>query len=123
MGANKKKSSAASEKATSSGVTETKKDKKEDGAKVEDRGRQKQKLAVFVEESQGRKTLQNMKAITPQGFARASGVKVSVEKSICWFTKNNCDSLGSFDHQNISWLDRLHKLQMRVDRPYWIHRC
>lgn len=80
MGANKKKSSAASEKATSSGVTETKKDKKEDGAK-EDRGRQKQKLAVFVEESQGRKTLQNMKAITPQGFARASGVKVSVANS------------------------------------------
>ena len=79
MGANKKKSSAASEKAT--GVTETKKDKKEDGAKVEDRGRQKQKLAVFVEESQGRKTLQNMKAITPQGFARASGVKVSVANS------------------------------------------
>ncbi len=80
MGANKKKSSAASEKATSS-VTETKKDKKEDGAKVEDRGRQKQKLAVFVEESQGRKTLQNMKAITPQGFARASGVKISVANS------------------------------------------
>ena len=81
MGANKKKSGAASEKATSSGVKETKKDKKEDGAKVEDRGRQKQKLAVFVEESQGRKTLQNMKAITPQGFARASGVKVSVANS------------------------------------------
>ena len=81
MGANKKKSSAASEKATSSGVTETKKDKKEDVAKVEDRGRQKQKLAVFVEESHGRKTLQNMKAITPQGFARASGVKVSVANS------------------------------------------
>lgn len=81
MGGNKKKSSAASEKATSSGVTETKKDKKEDVAKVEDRGRQKQKLAVFVEESQGRKTLQNMKAITPQGFARASGVKVSVANS------------------------------------------
>src|ERR687897_960573 len=78
MGANKKKSSAASEKATSSGVTETKKDKKEDGAKVEDRGRQKQKLAVFVEEAQGRKTLQNLKAITTQGFARASGVKISV---------------------------------------------
>src|ERR671918_2364217 len=81
MGANKKKSSAASEKATSSGVTETKKDKKEDGAKVEDRGTQKQKLAVFVEESQGRKTLQSMKAITAQGFAKASGVKISAANS------------------------------------------
>jgi small subunit ribosomal protein S25e len=43
--------------------------------------KQKQKLAVFVEESQGRKTLQSMKAITTQGFARASGVKVSVANS------------------------------------------
>ena len=79
MEANKKKSGAFSEKSTSAGGT--KKDKKEDGAKVEDRGRQKQKLAVFVEESQGRKTLQNMKAITTQGFARASGVKISVANS------------------------------------------
>jgi small subunit ribosomal protein S25e len=81
MGANKKKSSASSEKTTSAGFSETKKDKNEGGTKVEDRGRQKQKLAVFVEESQGRRTLQNMKAITPQGFARSSGVKVSVANS------------------------------------------
>ena len=81
MEANKKKSGAFSEKSTSAGSGGTKKDKKEDGAKVEDRGRQKQKLAVFVEEAQGRKTLQNMKAITTQGFARASGVKISVANS------------------------------------------
>lgn len=80
MGANKKKSSASSDK-TTSGSGQTKKDRKEDGAKAEDKGRQKQKLAVFVEESQGRKTLQNMKAITTQGFARASGVKISVANS------------------------------------------
>jgi small subunit ribosomal protein S25e len=78
MGANKKRSGASSEKTASAGVGEK---KKEDGTKVEDRGRQKQKLAVFVEESQGRKTLQSMKAITTQGFARASGVKVSVANS------------------------------------------
>jgi small subunit ribosomal protein S25e len=81
MGANKKRASESSEKETSSGIGATKKDKKEDGSKVEDRTRQKQKLAVFVEESQGRRTLQTMKAITPQGFARASGVKVSVANS------------------------------------------
>ena len=46
MEANKKKSGAFSEKSTSGGSGGTKKDKKEDGAKVEDRGRQKQKLAV-----------------------------------------------------------------------------
>jgi small subunit ribosomal protein S25e len=74
MGANKKRSSTSSEKTASAGVGE-KKERKEDRA--EDRGTQKQKLAVFVEESQGRKTLQSMKAITAQGFAKASGVKIS----------------------------------------------
>jgi small subunit ribosomal protein S25e len=81
MGANKKRGSDSSDKETSLGLAMTKKDKKEDGSKVEDRMRQKQKIAVFVEEYQGRRTLQNMKAITPQGFARASGVKVSVANS------------------------------------------
>jgi small subunit ribosomal protein S25e len=80
MGANKNKSSASSDK-TTSGSGQTKKDRKEDGAKLEDKGRQKQKLAVFVEESQGRKTLQSMKAITAQGFAKASGVKISAANS------------------------------------------
>jgi len=78
MGANKKRSSTSSEKTASAGVGE-KKERKEDRA--EDRGTQKQKLAVFVEESQGRKTLQGMKAITAQGFAKASGVKVSAANS------------------------------------------
>ena len=78
MGANKKRSSTSSEKTASAGVGE-KKERKEDRA--EDRGTQKQKLAVFVEESQGRKTLQSMKAITAQGFAKASGVKISAANS------------------------------------------
>ena len=78
MGANKKRSSTSSEKTASAGVGE-KKERKEDRA--EDRGTQKQKLAVFVEESQGRKTLQSMKAITAQRFAKASGVKISAANS------------------------------------------
>ena len=78
MGANKKRSSTSSEKTASAGVGE-KKERKEDRA--EDRGAQKQKLAVFVEEFQGRKTLQSMKAITAQGFAKASGVKISAANS------------------------------------------
>ena len=78
MGANKKRSSTSSEKTASAGIGE-KKERKEDRA--EDRGTQKQKLAVFVEESQGRKTLQSMKAITAQGFAKASGVKISAANS------------------------------------------
>ncbi|HEU4823506.1 MAG TPA: hypothetical protein VFS97_08795, partial [Nitrososphaeraceae archaeon] len=53
----------------------------EDSIRTEDRGTQKQKLAVFVEESQGRKTLQSMKAITAQGFAKTAGVKISAANS------------------------------------------
>lgn len=78
MGANKKRSSASSEKTAPAGE---KKARKEDSIRTEDRGTQKQKLAVFVEESQGRKTLQSMKAITAQGFAKASGVKISAANS------------------------------------------
>jgi small subunit ribosomal protein S25e len=38
----------------------------------------KQRLSVLVEESHGKRALQNMKALTIQGFARAVGVKISV---------------------------------------------
>jgi small subunit ribosomal protein S25e len=78
MGANKKRVIASSEKNAPVGE---KKARKEDSIRTEDRGTQKQKLAVFVEESQGRKTLQSMKAITAQGFAKASGVKISAANS------------------------------------------
>lgn len=77
MGANKKKSDA-SERTLSSAAGEKKKEGRDNVSKTEDRGRQKQRLAVFVEEAQGKKTLQGMRAITAQGFARASGIKVSV---------------------------------------------
>jgi small subunit ribosomal protein S25e len=39
---------------------------------------QKQKLSVLVEEANGRKALDNMKAITVHSFARIVGVKISV---------------------------------------------
>jgi small subunit ribosomal protein S25e len=77
MGTNKKKSDASSERTVSNAAGE-KKEGRENASKIEDKGRQKQRLAVFVEEAQGRKTLQSMRAITAQGFARASGIKVSV---------------------------------------------
>ena len=78
MGTNKKKSGASSERSGSNAAGDKKKEGVDNANKMEDKGRQKQKLAVFVEEAQGRKTLQGMRAITAQGFARASGVKVSV---------------------------------------------
>jgi small subunit ribosomal protein S25e len=78
MGTNKKKSDASSERTVSNAVGEKNKEGRENASKIEDKGRQRQRLAVFVEEAQGRKTLQGMRAITAQGFARASGIKVSV---------------------------------------------
>jgi small subunit ribosomal protein S25e len=39
---------------------------------------QKQKLPVLIEETSGRKALENMKAITVHSFARTVGVKISV---------------------------------------------
>jgi small subunit ribosomal protein S25e len=81
MGGNKKQTTP--NKTTASGpVAEAKKDTREDNTKKpEDRGKQKQRLSVFVEESQGRKVLEGMKAITVQGLARATGIKISVANS------------------------------------------
>jgi small subunit ribosomal protein S25e len=72
MGGNKKKTTTSNKTTASEPVAE---------AKKEDRGKQKQRLSVFVEESQGRKVLEGMKAITVQGLARAAGVKISVANS------------------------------------------
>lgn len=81
MGGMKKKPVGSTDKATNTAASpagDTKTGKKEDLKKVGAKPQQKQKLSVFVEESQGIKALQGMKAITIQSFARASGVKISV---------------------------------------------
>jgi small subunit ribosomal protein S25e len=43
---------------------------------------QKQRLAVTIDEIQGMKAIQNMKAITVQSVAKAAGVKISVANSL-----------------------------------------
>jgi small subunit ribosomal protein S25e len=82
MGGMKKKPVGSTDKATNTDAAspagDTKTGKKEDLKKIGAKPQQKQKLSVFVEESQGIKSLQNMKAITIQSFARSSGVKISV---------------------------------------------
>ena len=52
-------------------------------AKEEKKGKpqQKAKLAVVLEEAQGMKTIQGMKAITVQSVAKAAGVKISIANS------------------------------------------
>src|SRR5688500_20305647 len=62
--------------------------KKEDSKKSSG-GRQK--LSVAIEETAGRKALQNMKAITVQALARNLGVKISVANSFI----RNMETRGS----------------------------
>jgi small subunit ribosomal protein S25e len=92
MGGVKKKPIGSSEKTASSAgpaAADAKAQKKGDSKKGGGGGtgsasggggktQSKQKLSVLVEESHGKRALQNMKALTIQGFARAVGVKISV---------------------------------------------
>jgi small subunit ribosomal protein S25e len=64
--------------ASSSNQAQSQTQKKEDSKKS---GGSRQKLSVAIEETAGRKVLQNMKAITVQALARNLGVKISVANS------------------------------------------
>ena len=76
MGGNKKKPVASSDKTSTGGKTpETKNVKKEESKK---NIKSQQKISVVIDDAQGKKALQGMKAITPQALARVSGIKVSV---------------------------------------------
>ena len=82
MGGVKKRPIGSTDKTTtaaSDSSVDAKTSKKEDSKKSMPRQQQqKQKLSVFVEEPQGIRALQGMKAITTQSFARTNGVKISV---------------------------------------------
>jgi small subunit ribosomal protein S25e len=82
MGGNKQRSLGSTDKVNNNSQGgDTKASKKEETKKVGSKQQQRQKLSVLVEESQGLKLLQSMKAITIQGFARSAGVKISVANS------------------------------------------
>jgi small subunit ribosomal protein S25e len=76
MGGNKKKPAGASDKSAQTGPGQT--EIKSAAKKADSKPQQKQKLAVTIEEPQGMKVIQGMKAITTQGVARNIGVKISV---------------------------------------------
>jgi small subunit ribosomal protein S25e len=80
MGGMKKKPVGSSDKtaAASDPTSDVKSTKEDSSKKTGSKAQQKQKLSVYVEESQGMKALQGMKAITIHAFARATGVKISV---------------------------------------------
>ena len=77
MGGNKKKPAGASDKSAQTGPGQSEIKSTAD-KKSSSKPQQKQKLAVTIEESQGMKAIQSMKAITTQAVARNIGVKVSV---------------------------------------------
>ncbi|HZA62253.1 MAG TPA: hypothetical protein VE573_05230 [Nitrososphaeraceae archaeon] len=79
MGGNKQKTAVGSSDKANTQVGDTKSSKKEDSKKIGSKQQQqRQKLSVLVEEPQGLKLLQSMKAITIQSYARSAGVKISV---------------------------------------------
>lgn len=82
MGGNKKKPSQSN-----ANKSQDNKNQKKDEVKksTSSKPQQKQKLSVFIEEAQGMKAIQSMKAITVQGLARNLGVKSSVANN---FLKN-----------------------------------
>jgi len=77
MGGNKKKPAGASDKNTQMGPGGAE-IKPAAEKKLGSKPQQKQKLVVAIEEPQGMKVIQGMKAITMQGVARNMGVKVSI---------------------------------------------
>lgn len=82
MGGNKKKSSQSN----ASKSQENKGGKKEEVKKTPAaKTQQKQKLSVLIEEAQGLRTLDSMRAITVHSFAKTLGVKISVANN---FLKN-----------------------------------
>lgn len=78
VGGNKKNPSETEKPASSSDRSLSSAAKKGEIKRSEGKPQQKQRLSVVVEESIGRRAVQNMKAITIQSIARSVGVKISV---------------------------------------------
>jgi ribosomal protein S25 len=78
MGGAKKKPLGTGAKNKNSNQVQAEPQKKEESKKSSGG---KQKLSVAIDESAGRKALQNMKAVTAQALARTLAVKISVANS------------------------------------------
>ena len=110
MGGVKKKPIGSTEKSSGnshSGVVKTV--KKEDSRKTGSKPLQKQKLSVFVEESQGLKVLEGMKAIMAQTFARTAGVKISVANAFLKSleAKGFIKNVGGYSGHRVYKLEKL----------------
>jgi small subunit ribosomal protein S25e len=112
MGGNKQKTAVgASDKANANTqVSDTKSSKKEDSKKIGSKQQQRQKLSVLVEEPQGLKLLQSMKAITIQSYARSAGVKISVANAFIKSaeSKGIVRNVGGYSGHKVYELVKLH---------------
>jgi len=100
MGGNKKKPSQSN--ATKS--QENRGGKKEEVKKTPtSKTQQKQRISVLIEEGQGLKALDSMKAITVHSFARTLGVKISVASNFLknLESKNIVKSVGGYSGHRI----------------------
>ncbi|WP_148686875.1 MarR family transcriptional regulator [Candidatus Nitrosocosmicus hydrocola] len=86
MGGNKKKPTQSS-----ANKSQDNKGNKKEETKKTPKVQQKQRLSVLIEDAQGLKALDAMKAITVQSFARSLGVKISVANNY----------LKNLEHKNI----------------------
>jgi len=100
MGGAKKKSLGSSEKTSKDNQSAEEKAKKGE-KKVPIK--QKQKSLMVIEESQGLKTLKNMKPITCQALARQMAVKISVANSFLRSleTKGVVKTIGGYSGHRI----------------------
>jgi small subunit ribosomal protein S25e len=98
MGGNKKKPSQSS-----ANKSQESKGNKKDEVKKTPKIQQKQRLSVLIEDAQGLKTLDTMKAITVQSFARTLGVKISVANNYLknLENKNIVKSVGGYSGHRI----------------------
>lgn len=110
MGGVKKKPVGSTEKSSANNQSgDAKIVKKEDSKKTSSRPQQKQKLSVFVEESQGLKVLEGMKAIMAQSFARTAGVKISVASAFLKSleAKGIIKNVGGYSGHRVYKLEKL----------------
>jgi small subunit ribosomal protein S25e len=100
MGGAKKKAIGSQEKNTKETPAADEKAKK-----GEKKGpfKQKQKTVIAIEESQGLKTIKNMKPITSHSLARSMGVKISIANSFLRSleSKGMLKSIGGYSGHKI----------------------
>ncbi len=110
MGGAKKKSLGSQEKTSKDSPVADDKAKKGEKKGV---FKQKQKLLIVIEESQGLKTLKNMKPITSQALARSMGVKISVANLFLRSVESNgvVRSIGGYSGHRIYELVSMDAIQ------------